>query len=147
MKILLCLALLGFTALPAFAATCPQQTKDAYALVLLEQTWARALETHDADAVGCILAEEFQDADPSGKLHDRAETLAQVAHRRPGKNILSELDPHLIGESGYIRGLATLVDAQGNTIARVRFTDIYVYRDHRWLAVAGQETLLPEAAK
>jgi Domain of unknown function (DUF4440) len=147
MKILLCLALLGFTTLPDWAATCPQQPKDADALVLLEQAWARALEAHDADAVGCILAEEFQDADPSGKLHDRAETLAQVPHRRPGKNILSELDPHLIGESGYIRGLATLVDAQGNTIARVRFTDIYVYRNHRWLAVAGQETLLPEAAK
>jgi hypothetical protein len=147
MKILLCLALLGFTTLPAWAATCPQQPRDADALVQLEQTWARALEAHDADAVGCILAEEFQDADPSGKLHDRAETLAQVPHRRPGKNILSDLDPHLIGESGYIRGLATLVDAQGNTIARVRFTDIYVYRDHRWLAVAGQETLLPEAAK
>ena len=147
MKILLCLALLGLAALPAFAATCPQQPRDADALVQLEQTWAKALEAHDADAVGCILAEEFQDADPTGKLHDRAETLAQVPHRRPGKNILSELDPHLIGESGYIRGLATLVDAQGNTIARVRFTDIYVYRDHRWLAVAGQETLLPEAAK
>ena len=29
-------------------------------------------------------------------------------------------------------------------MARVRFTDIYVYRDQRWLAVAGQETLLPE---
>jgi hypothetical protein len=53
----------------------------------------------------------------------------------------------VFGDSGYIRGLATLVDAQGKTVARVRFTDIYVYRGTRWLAVAGQETLLPEAAK
>lgn len=144
MKFLLCLALLAFSTV---AGACPQQQKDGNALVQLEQSWAKALEVHDADAVGCILSEDFQDADPSGKLHDRAETLAQIPHRRPGKNILSELDPHVIGDSGYIRGLATLVDAQGNTIARVRFTDIYVYRDHRWLAVAGQETLLPEAAK
>jgi ketosteroid isomerase-like protein len=143
MKFLLCLAL---SALPAYGA-CAQQQKNARALVQLEQDWAKALEVHDADAVGCLLSEEFQDADPSGKLHDRAETLAQIPHRRPGKNILSELDPHVIGDSGYIRGLATLVDGQGNTVARVRFTDIYVYRDHRWLAVAGQETLLPEAAK
>jgi hypothetical protein len=143
MKFLLCLALF---ALPVFAA-CPTQPKDANALVQLEQSWVKALEVHDADAVGCILSEDFQDADPEGKLHDRAETLAQIPHRRPGKNILSELDPHVIRDSGYIRGLATLVDAQGNTIARVRFTDIYVYRDHRWLAVAGQETLLPESTK
>jgi hypothetical protein len=146
MKNLLCLATLAFFALPA-AGACPTQPKDANALIQLEQSWAKALEVHDADAVGCLLAEEFQDADPNGKLHDRAETLAQVPHRRPGKNILSELDPHVIGEFGYIRGLATLVDAQGNTIARVRFTDVYVYRDHRWLAVAGQETLLPESTK
>ena len=131
-----------------FAATCPtHQSKDGNALIQIEQSWAQALEVRDADAVGCILADEFQDADPNGQLHDRAETLAQIPHRRPGKNILSELTPHVFGDSGYIRGLATLVDAQGKTVARVRFTDIYVYRDQRWLAVAGQETLLPEAAK
>jgi hypothetical protein len=146
MKTVFCFGALVLFALPTFAA-CPQQPKDASVLVQLEQTWAQALEAHDADAVGCLLAEEFQDADPDAKLHDRAETLAQVPHRRPGKNILSELDPHGFGHSAYIRGLATLVDAKGNTIARVRFTDIYVYRERRWLAVAGQETLLPVAAK
>jgi hypothetical protein len=131
-----------------FAANCPApQAKDGGALIHLEQSWAQALEVHDADAVGCILADEFQDADPDGKLHDRTETLAQVPHRRPGKNILSELDPHVYGDFGYIRGLATLVDAQGKVVARVRFTDIYVYRDQRWLAVAGQESMLPAAAK
>jgi Domain of unknown function (DUF4440) len=131
-----------------FAAPCPaHQPKDGNALIQIEQSWAQALEVRDANAVGCILAEEFQDVDPNGQLHDRAETLGQIPHRRPGKNILSELTPHVFGDSGYIRGLATLVDGQGKTVARVRFTDIYVYRGTRWLAVAGQETLLPEAAK
>lgn len=131
-----------------FTSNCPaHHAKDGNALIQIEQSWAQALEARDADAVGCILAEEFQDADPNGQLHNRAETLAQIPHRRPGKNILSELTPHVFGDSGYIRGLATLVDAQGKTVARVRFTDIYVYRGTRWLAVAGQETLLPEAAK
>ncbi len=131
-----------------FGTNCPtHQAKDGNALIQIEQSWAQALEVRDADTVGCILAEEFQDADPSGQLHDRAETLAHIPHRRPGKNVLSELTPHVFGDSGYIRGLATLVDGQGKTVARVRFTDIYVYRDQRWLAVAGQETLLPEATK
>ena len=135
-------------ALPMCAANCPTHTvKDGNVLAQIEQSWAVALEVHDADAVGCILAEEFQDADPSGKLYNRAETLAQIPHRRPGKNILSELTPHVFGDFGYIRGLATLVNGEGKTIARVRFTDVYVYRDQRWQAVAGQETLLPEVAK
>jgi hypothetical protein len=132
---------------PMFAANCPAgQMKDGTALILLEQTWAKKLELQDAEAVGCILAEEFQDADPEGKRHNHAETLAQISHRRPGKNILSELDPHVLGDSGFIRGLATLVDPEGNARTRVCFTDIHVYRDQLWMPV-GQETLLPEAAK
>ena len=146
MKFLLCSALLATFLLPAQAADCPShQGKEPEILVQIEQSWAAALELRDADAVGCILADEFQDVDPSGALHDRAATLAQIPTRRPGKNILSELKPHVLRDVGYIRGLATLVDVQGNTIARVRFTDIYVYREHRWLAVAGQESLLPAA--
>ncbi len=131
-----------------FAADCPKnQPKEGSALVQLEQNWAEALARHDAGAVGCILADEFQDVDPNGELHDRAQTLAGVPHRKPGTNQLSELKPHVYGDFGYIRGLATLVDAQGKTVARVRFTDIYIYRDGRWLAVAGQESLLPQVAK
>ena len=148
MNVVLCLFWLGLFSLPLAAARCAApQAKDDHALIELEQAWAQALEAHDADAVACILAEEFQDADPNGALHGRTETLAQIPHRHPGKNILSELDPHRFGDFGYIRGLATLVDAQGKTVARVRFTDIYVYRDRRWLAVAGQESLLSEPAK
>jgi hypothetical protein len=148
MKLLLQVSVLVVSSFPLYAANCPSpQTKDGNALIQLEQSWAQALEARDAVAVGCILADEFQDADPEGKLHTRAETLAQIPDRRPGKNILGELDPHVFGEFGYIRGLATLVDGQGKTKARVRFTDIYVYRGQRWLAVAGQESLLPEATK
>ena len=45
----------------AFGGNCPSgQTKDESALVQLEQSWAQALERHDADAVGCLLADEFQ---------------------------------------------------------------------------------------
>jgi hypothetical protein len=147
-KFWLCLAPLAVFSLPIFAAHCPgHQAKDGKALIELEQTWAKALEVYQAETVGCILGEEFQDADPNGNLHDRAETLAQIPHRHPGSNVLSELTPHVLGDSGYVRGLATLLDRQGNTVARVRFTDIFVYRDQRWVAVAGQETLLPEAAK
>ena len=91
--------LLALVVLPlACWASCPSgQTKDEAALVQLEQTWAKALEQRDGAAVGCILAAEFEDADPNGKV-----------------------------------------------LARVRFTDILVYRDGRWVAVAAQESLLSD---
>jgi len=129
---------------PALSADCPQQSKDANGLITTEQTWAKALDTHDREAVACMLAEGFQDADTSGQLHTREERLARVSKRRPGQENLTELDPHVLGDYGYVRGLATLTDPQGKTVARVRFTDIFAYRDGRWVALAGQETLLPE---
>jgi len=138
--------LLALVVLPlACWASCPSgQTKDEAALVQLEQTWAKALEQRDGAAVGCILAAEFEDADPNGALHSRAEALANIPHRRPGSNKLSDLHPHVYGDFGYVRGLNTVVDPNGKVLARVRFTDIFVYRDGRWVAVAGQESLLSD---
>jgi hypothetical protein len=132
----------------AFGGSCPSgQTKDESALVQLEQSWAQALERHDSDAVGCILADEFQEVDLNGMLRDRAENLASVLHRQPGRYQLSELHPHVYGEFGYVRGLSTAIDTEGTIRARVRFTDIFVYREGRWLAVAGQESLVKETSK
>lgn len=130
---------------PSLAANCQKQSKSADELIKTEQAWAKGLDTHDTEAVACILADKFQDADTSGQLHSREEVLARVAKRRPGQENLTELDPHVLGDYGYIRGLATLVDPDGKVVARVRFTDIFAYRDGRWVALAGQETLVPDA--
>ena len=127
----------------AYAAPCPTaQAKDGDALIQVEQTWARSLEHQDAATLGCILADEFEDAGPDGKLTDRATTLAKAAEYRAVHHELSDLHPHVQGEFGYIRGLATATDAQRKIIAIVRFTDIYVYRNGRWQCVAGHESLV-----
>jgi hypothetical protein len=51
------------------------------------------------------------------------------------------------GEVGYVRGLNTVTDGDGKILAKVRFTDIFVYRQGRWLAVAAQESLVAETSK
>jgi ketosteroid isomerase-like protein len=131
---------------PASAVSCPAgQVKDESALIQIEHTWASALERRDAATLGCILADEFQDADPNGNIVDRATTLAKAADHRPIHNELHEMSAHVYGDFGYIRGLATATDAQGKVLARVRFTDIYVYRDGRWQALAAHESMLPAA--
>ena len=59
-----------------------------------------------------------------------------------GTDRLSDLDPHIQGDNGYIRGVATLVDSTGKTVAQVRFTDLYLYRDGRWQCVFTHSTKL-----
>lgn len=140
MKSTLCVLMLCCA---AYAAPCPaHQAKDESALVQMEQKWARALEQRDVATLGCILAEEFEDADPDGKLTDRATTLAKAAEHPHVHHDLSELHAHVQGDSGYIRGLATAVDAQGKVLFKVRFTDVYLYRDGRWQCVAGHESMV-----
>jgi len=132
----------------AFAADCPRtQPKTEAALIELEQNWAAALSRKDADVVACMVADEFEDVDVDGSLHSRSQMLEHIPKRKPGVNHLSEMRAHVEGNSGFTRGLATLVDASGKVVARVRFTDVFTYRDGRWQALAGQESLLSEASR
>jgi len=139
---LLLLILLLSTAWALAAADCPTgQGKDEATLLGLEQTWAHALEQHDVEVAGCLRAREFQDVSTDGTVYDRA---ARIPGRRPSQNHLEELRAHIQGDMAYVRGVNRVTDAAGETLARVRFTDIFVYRDGRWQAVAGQETLVEE---
>jgi hypothetical protein len=127
----------------AGAVACPMnQAKDEAALVQIERTWAQALEQHDTNSLGCVLAEEFEDTDIDGKLIDRSTTLAKLAKPRAVHHELSDLHAHIYGDFAYIRGVADAIDTQTKMTMRVRFTDIYVFREGRWQCVAGQESLI-----
>lgn len=129
----------------ALASPCPSgQPKDENALLQQEQSWARALDQHDAQTVSCLLSDEFQDADVNGAVHERKEMLDRISRPRSGANRLENMHSHVYGDTGFVRGLNRVVDPSGKVLAVVRFTDLFVYRDGRWQAVAGQETFVTE---
>jgi ketosteroid isomerase-like protein len=132
----------------AAGANCPKnQAKTEGTLIELENNWAAALSRKDVEAVACLVADEFEDADVDGSLHSRGQMLEHIPKRKPGVNHLSELRAHVEGDFGFTRGLATLVDGSGKVVARVRFTDVFAYRDGRWQALAGHESLLGEVSR
>ena len=133
----------------ACGAECPKnQAKTEATLVELEQAWGAALTRHDAATVACMLADEFEDAGVDGALHTRSQVLEQIPRRKPGSNRLSELRAHIEGNFGYVRGLNEVGDPTGMTIrARVRFTDVFTFRDGRWQAILGHESLVGEASR
>ena len=147
MKILIAVVVL-LLSLSALAADCPKnQPKTETALLDLEQNWAQALGRHDADTVACMVADEFEEADVDGSLRTRSQMLAHIPQRRSGSNHLTEMRAHVEGSFGFVRGLNEVLDPAGKIVARVRFTDIFAYRDGRWQALAGHETLLGEASR
>jgi ketosteroid isomerase-like protein len=144
----LLIILIVLSSLASLAANCPKNVpKTEAALISLENNWADALSRKDTDAVACILSDEFEDADVDGSLHSRPQSLAKIPNRKPGTNHLSEMRAHIEGNMGYVRGLADLVDTTGKIIARVRFTDVFTYRDGRWQALVGHESLIGQAAR
>jgi len=129
----------------AGAVTCPTgQARNEATLVEMEKTWAHALDTHNTDTLACILADEFEDADIEGKLNDRNSVLARVGRSHALRHELSDLHAHVHADFAYIRGVADAIDSQAK-VTRVRFTDIYAYRDGRWQCVAGHESLVSAA--
>jgi ketosteroid isomerase-like protein len=129
----------------AHATTCPKgQPRDQAALVQIEHEWLRAAEQHDMAALGCILADEFEEADSTGELIDRAAMLASAAKPSNGHTELSDLHAHVYGNFAYVRGLGVTKGDNGKPPAKNRFTDIFVYRDGRWQCVAGHESRFPE---
>ena len=129
----------------SWAAPCPgAQSRDEKALLQQEEKWAKALDHNDVQAVGCLLADEFQDADVNGAVHNRAEALARAAQARHGTNRLEDMHAHIYGHAGFVRGLNRVVDSAGKVVASVLFTDFFVYRDRRWQAVAGHETMIAD---
>ena len=147
-KTLTLLASLLALPLHALAADCPKnQPKTEAALLELEQNWAQALDRRDSATVACMVADEFEDAGVDGSLHTRSQMLARIPQRKPGSNHLTEMRAHIEGNFGYVRGLNEILDPEGKVVARVRFTDIFSYRDGRWQALAGQETLLGGASR
>ena len=127
-----------------YASPCPTgQAKDEAALIQIEQTWARALEAQDVSALACILADEFEDAGPGGALSDRSKILGRAANHPGVHHELSELHARVYGDAAYIRGVAAAAMDKGRLARKLRFTDVYVYREGRWQCVAGHESLFP----
>jgi ketosteroid isomerase-like protein len=128
----------------AYASPCPkEQAKDEATLIQMEHTWASALEKHDASALECILASDFEEAGPDGQLFDRSNMLNRARNTEQVHYELSEMHAHVYGDAGFVRGMGVAAGSDGKVRAKTRFTDIFVYRDGRWQCVAGQESLFP----
>jgi len=129
----------------AHGAVCPTgQPKDEKTLVQLEQTWVQAVEQHDRDALSCILAREFEEADFQGSLIGRRAMLTSASKTSAVHPQLTDLHAHLYGDFAYVRGLSVNRTDDGKPPVKSRFTDIFVYRDGRWQCVAGHESHFPE---
>ncbi|MBS0273326.1 MAG: nuclear transport factor 2 family protein [Proteobacteria bacterium] len=145
MRYLLAAALAATVSFPAHAAvdcTAQRQPRSAAGVIATENVWVKALTTRDGKALSCILAPGFMDMAWDGKLNSRAEVLARLP-KRPNNGIkLSHVKVTLAGNRAIARGVNMATKPDGRLIGRVKFEDIFQYRDGMWRALTAQEVLM-----
>jgi hypothetical protein len=108
---------------------------------------AQAEQQGDIPALEQILAPDYRGYDPSGRPQDRAGVLRGYAEGGGVKVttlLQSDLRARVLGDAGLVAGINVMRGQQGHEHFdfRLRFLDVYAWRDGRWQLVASQDTRL-----
>jgi ketosteroid isomerase-like protein len=117
------------------------------ALLEMENRWVTALDRRDPKALDCLLAEDFVDSNATGQLLTRQQVLDAVPNRKTFAQHLEDLRPRVYGDTGIVHGVNRVTDKDGKEVARVRFTDVFRYKDGQWRAISGHETMVQTEEK
>ena len=133
--------------LPALPLTaqpdCTKHLKTENALIEVERVWANAYDTRDTATMSCLLAPEYRHTAYDGKVINRAEALGKLAGMSKEGAIHHQVEhvkPSLFGDVAVVYGDSRASEPDGRVLGVTRFTDVFVYRDGRWLAVAEHES-------
>ena len=108
---------------------------------------AQAEAKGDIPALEQLLASDYQGYDPFGRPQDRAGVLRGYAEGggvKVASLLQSDLRVRVLDEAGLVAGINVMVGQQGHEHfdLRLRFLDVYAWRDGRWQLVASQDTRL-----
>ena len=109
----------------------------------VEQRW---LENEDRpDVVQSILADDFVHVLPVGFVskEDQLAFLRKHPNAFPGSKHFEELRVRIYGDVAIATGIVSTIHDPGAKAKRTAFTDVFVRRDGKWLAVNAQELPLP----
>lgn len=149
------LFLLGPAELKAAPLPAPPEHSPAE-ILQLEDKWLRALESGDTATLQTILADDWQDNTSTGRAVTRKEFFDWLAANPPRRilGVTSQFDAQKVRIYGDVAIATGAVVREMNDIQsgkkhvqRTLFTDVFVWRDARWQAVASQETLVPGGAE
>ena len=141
---LLCCVLAAACGVTASAAQTLPVESDQQILIELEQGWNDAFYRKDAAFIEAILADEFMATYDDGSRGDKAKELALTAefNQQVESAIQDEFVVRVYGDTAVVWFTLRLVGLRQGQRAEVtlRYTDVWVLRDGRWLCVSTQST-------
>ena len=136
---LLTIALSIFPAL-AFGREIPIQGRTERTVLRFERDWLRALVERDRATLDRILADDFIDSNWKGELRNKWQVLAGLSKPVPYLQRLQDVKIKLYQDVAVAPGVNMISDQNGRIMMRIRFTDVLLYRQGHWQAVAAHET-------
>ncbi len=123
-------------------ATALRAQSDHDILVALNRDYINAVQHSDVRRFDEILADEFYCSNPDGSLVDRAAFLRQTAKPVTISNIRAEdVMIRLMDDVAIIHARTAFTKHDGS-VGGGRYTDVWVKRGGRWLAVSAHVTRL-----
>jgi ketosteroid isomerase-like protein len=117
-------------------------TSDLATLLELNRDYIRAVLGSDVQRFKEILADDFLCSMPDGSLVDRERFLEQAAQPAKITNLeVHDVNVRLMGDVAIIHARTTYTTHDGRP-GSGRYTDVWVRRNGRWLAVSAHVTRL-----
>jgi ketosteroid isomerase-like protein len=101
----------------------------AQSLIQMEEQWAQASKTGNADALAPLLSDDFIALDSDGSLRGKAEVLARVRKAKWTTNEINDMKVTMHGDSAIVTGswVGKGTDGAGKAIdAKERWADTWV---------------------
>jgi ketosteroid isomerase-like protein len=136
--------------LSAVATVQAQQPSDdsdaatAQTLQAMERTWLNAEKNHDAATFEKLVADDWIAIGPDGKSQTKAERSAQIKAAHTTSATMGEMKVRVFGDTAVVTGTddeVTVEDGKKST-NHYAWTDVFVKRNGKWLAVASQTALI-----
>ena len=140
----LCCILAATWTVTASASQRPPVESDQQVLIKLEQGWNEAFYRKDVAFIENILADEFMATYDDGSRGDKAKELALVAefNQLVESAIQDEFTVRVYRDTAVVWFTLHVIGTKQGQRAELtlRYTDVWVMRDGRWLCVSTQST-------
>jgi ketosteroid isomerase-like protein len=122
-----------------------QETAVVRQLETIEDQLASTWKNHDCAGWGALLADDWSVTHIDAQVITKAQALEMCRTGPPLTSTVDQLVVRAYGDTAIVTGRnkASVGGAAPQTVT-LRFTDVFVRRDGRWIAVASHATRLAE---
>jgi uncharacterized protein (TIGR02246 family) len=114
-------------------------------LETIEQQLASTWKNHDCAGWGALLADDWTVTHITAQVMTKAEAMEMCRSGPPLTSTVDQLAIRVYGDTAIVTGRTTVkVGGSAPQTVALRFTDVFVRRDGRWIVIASHATRIAD---